>query len=63
VICQQRLDTNSMIYVTYIECIYKEEMLGVSCGPYYIKLRFVHWSYQYFEQIMRDNLENCKDFF
>lgn len=39
VIYQQHLDIDSMIYLTYIECIRKVGMLDVSYGPWYIKPR------------------------
>ncbi len=33
IVCQQLIDTDSIIYLTYIECLRKVEMLGVSYKP------------------------------
>ena len=43
VICQQYIDTDSMIYLTYVEYIRKVKMLGVSYWSWYIKPKFLHW--------------------
>ena len=52
VVCQLLIDTDSIIYLTYIKRIRKVEMLGVSYGPWYIKPRSLHWWNQYSNLIM-----------
>ena len=63
VVCQQHIDTDSIIYLTYVECLRKVEMLGVSYGPWYIKPRSLYWWDQYSDIIMQDDPEKFKSFF
>jgi hypothetical protein len=63
VVCQQHIDTDSMIYLTYVECLRKVEMLGISYSAWYIKPRSLHRWNQYSDFIMRDDPKRFKSFF